>query len=73
MAKLTKEQRDKLPDSAFAIPEKRKWPIFDRGHAIAALTRIEYGLKKGWITKREYEIVKKKAHDVLEREKNKEE
>ncbi len=36
MAKLTTEERNDLPDSAFAIPEDRAYPIQDKGHAQSA-------------------------------------
>lgn len=32
MAKLTTKQRNKLPSSAFAEPEDRKYPINDQSH-----------------------------------------
>jgi hypothetical protein len=40
MAKLNKERRDALPDSAFAIPEKRAYPVQDKGHAQAAVGEV---------------------------------
>jgi hypothetical protein len=48
MAKLTTEQRNALPDSAFALPEKREYPYrglpggpkSNRAHAIDALARV---------------------------------
>jgi len=40
MAKLTYKQRKRLPDSAFAIPSKRKYPIQDEAHARNALARV---------------------------------
>lgn len=39
MARLTYKERKKLPDSAFALPKKRKYPIFDLSHARNALSR----------------------------------
>ncbi|MEM5853029.1 MAG: hypothetical protein QXG39_02865 [Candidatus Aenigmatarchaeota archaeon] len=39
-AKLTYRQRQRLPDSAFAIPEERKYPIHDIAHARNALARV---------------------------------
>ena len=39
MATLTSKQRDKLPDSAFALPGRR-YPIHDPNHARAALQRV---------------------------------
>lgn len=41
MAKLTTEDRKELPDSEFALPEKREYPIPDHGHAVAALSEVE--------------------------------
>ena len=44
MGILTTKQRGALPDSAFAIPEERKYPIHDKNHARAALARVaEFG------------------------------
>jgi len=40
MARLTAEQRRRLPDSAFAIPERRAYPIHDIEHARNALARV---------------------------------
>lgn len=41
MARLSAAQRRRLPDSAFAIPEDRAYPIEDRGHAQAALGEVK--------------------------------
>jgi len=44
MSVLTTKQREALPDSAFAIPEERKYPIHDKNHARAALAIVaEFG------------------------------
>ena len=40
MAKLTAAARNKLPDSAFAIPSQRKYPINDPSHRQNALARV---------------------------------
>lgn len=40
MARLTYKERKKLPDSAFALPKKRKYPIFDLSHARNALSKV---------------------------------
>lgn len=40
MAELTAAARKRLPDSAFAIPEDRAYPIHDREHASNALSRV---------------------------------
>lgn len=39
MARLKARARRKLPASAFAYPGKRAYPIHDRAHARAALSR----------------------------------
>jgi len=40
LGKLKSKTRKKLPDSSFAIPSKRKYPIHDRSHAANALARV---------------------------------
>ncbi len=35
------DQRDDLPDSAFAFPKERKEPITDAGHVRSALARFD--------------------------------
>lgn len=40
MAKLTYEQREDLPPSAFVYPDERKYPIHDLAHARNALARV---------------------------------
>ena len=70
MTKLTKKERDALPDSAFALPGRR-FPIHDETHARAALSLAPRALKKKHITKAEYDIVVRKAHKVLEKSNDK--
>ncbi len=50
MAKLTSKQRDKLSSKEFALPEQRKYPIFDRRHAINAKARAQQQYDKGHIS-----------------------
>jgi hypothetical protein len=40
MAKLTTDERKKLPDSTFALPAERAYPIPDQSHAQNALSRV---------------------------------
>jgi hypothetical protein len=40
MALLTTKKRNSLPESSFAIPEDRAYPIHDRAHARNALARV---------------------------------
>ena len=58
MAELTEEERAKLPDSAFADPEKRAYPIQDEEQARAALARVkQHGAKD------EQKKVARKVHE----------
>ncbi len=44
MSKLSYSKRKRMKSSSFAIPEKRKYPIPDKSHAINALARVsQYG------------------------------
>lgn len=56
--RLTKAQRDKLPRSAFAWPERRLFPIHDRTHAQIALPRLHALYKRGYLTDGEYRYVR---------------
>lgn len=38
--KLTPEQIAALPDEAFAIPERREYPVDDKARAIDSLSRV---------------------------------
>ncbi len=41
MAKLSSEERNKLPESAFAFPRQRKEPLVDAHHVQEALARFD--------------------------------
>ena len=64
MSKLSTAQRNKLPDSAFALPGRR-YPIPDAAHARNALARAKEMLDRGQLSHAEYEIVVRKAKEVL--------
>jgi phage-related protein len=38
--RMSSLRRSDLPDSAFALPDIRKYPIQDRKHALVALARV---------------------------------
>lgn len=40
MGRLTAKQRNALPDSAFAIPSRRAYPINDKAHRDNAKARV---------------------------------
>lgn len=41
MADLSTKARNRLPDSSFAVPSERKFPIENRGHAANAEARAQ--------------------------------
>jgi len=44
MAKLTTRGRKRIKKENFALPKERRYPIYDRSHAINALARVaQYG------------------------------
>jgi hypothetical protein len=65
MAELDAEKRDKLPDKAFAEPEKRAYPIEDKAHARNAKARASQAVKAGRMSKAEEKRIDKKADAVL--------
>ena len=67
MAELTAEKRDKLPDKAFAEPDKRAYPIEDKAHARNAKARAGQAVKAGRMSKAEEKRIDKKADAVLKK------
>lgn len=65
MAKLTAARRDNLPKSEFAGPG-RSYPIPDRSHAANAKARAKQMLKRGLMSKAQYEKIVAKANRKLE-------
>lgn len=64
MAALTTKQRNALPTSSFAMPDKRAYPIQDESHARNALARVsQYGNPKEKSVVRK--AVKSKWGDLL--------
>jgi hypothetical protein len=65
MAELDAKKRDKLPDKAFAEPDKRAYPIEDKAHARNAKARASQAVKAGRMSKAEETRIDKKADAVL--------
>lgn len=68
MAKLTEDQRDKLPDSVFALPG-RKYPVEDKAHARNAKARAAQQVKAGNLSKADQKKIDAKADKVLRKKK----
>lgn len=64
MAKLTTAARNKLPNSAFAGPD-RSFPVNDKSHAANAKARASEMEKKGKISKSTEEKIDAKANRKL--------
>jgi hypothetical protein len=67
VAQLTSKERNKLPKSAFGEPGARKFPMEDRGHAIAAKSRAKQQENRGALSKGAYEAIVTKANRKLGR------
>jgi hypothetical protein len=67
VAELSAGQRDKLPDKAFAEPEKRAYPIEDKAHARNAKARASQAVKAGKMSKAEETRIDRKAEVVLKK------
>ncbi len=67
MAELNTDKRDKLPDKAFAEPDKRAYPIEDKAHARNAKARASQAQKAGRMSKAEEKRIDSKADAVLKK------
>lgn len=67
MAKLTAKARKKIPAGKFAlhVDGKGKYPVEDKGHAQAALSRASEELGKGNLSPSQAAKVKHAAYHVL--------
>ena len=65
VGKLTADKRNKLPSTAFGIPENRSYPMPDPSHAKNAKARAKVALRKGTLSQRDFERVVRKADRVI--------
>ena len=65
VAKLTTNQRNKLPKSEFALPGERKYPVNDASHAANAKARAQQQFNKGNISRSELKKIDAKANKKL--------
>jgi len=68
MAKLTTKQRNKLPASKFAGPD-RSYPVEDKSHAANAKARASQAVNAGRMSKSEEGRIDAKANKVLKKKK----
>ncbi len=77
MAELRAKKRASVPRKRFGLPEKAQspdakkesgnYPMPDRKHAANAKARAKQQLKKGKLSKVEYERIVKKADRILDK------
>jgi hypothetical protein len=65
MAELDPAHRNKLPQSRFAEPDKRAYPIEDESHARNAKARASQAVEAGRMSKAEADSIDRKADKVL--------
>lgn len=65
MTTLTTKTRNRLPDSDFAEPEKRAYPIEDKAHARNAKARASQAVNAGRMPASEKKRIDRKADAVL--------
>jgi hypothetical protein len=65
VAKLTAKKRNKLPDSAFAGPD-RSYPVFDKSHAANAKARATQMVNKGKLSESSKAKIDAKANRILD-------
>lgn len=65
MTKLTSKARNKMPDSEFALPESRSYPVNDKPHARNAKARASQMEAKGKLSPAQKAQVDAKADKVL--------
>jgi len=68
MAKLTAKQRNNLPVSEFAGPDK-SYPVNDRSHAANAKARAEQQYEKGNLSKAERDKIDARANKKMGKKK----
>lgn len=68
MSKLTKEERDSLPDDDFGLPEKRAYPVDTKARARNAKACATQELERGLLTPEERNEIDQAADRKLQEE-----
>ena len=67
MAKLDAAERKEIPTREFGLPGKRKYPMQDRGHQIAAKGRATQMVKRGKLSASSAAKIREQANRMLEK------
>lgn len=65
MVQLSSGARNELPKSKFALPEKKKYPIEDKAHAVNAKARATQQYNKGNLSAGALAEIRAKANKKL--------
>lgn len=65
--KLNAKQRKSIPSGEFGLPAERKYPIPDKGHAVAAKSRATQQEAKGNLTPAQKATIDRKANAKLDK------
>jgi hypothetical protein len=65
MGKLSQQQRDRLPSHVYGLPDKRAYPMPDRGHAEYAIKVAAIQHSRGNLSSEQYAAIHAKAMNVL--------
>lgn len=71
MAKLTTEERKKIPKKEFGLPGERKYPMENKAHAINAKARATQMEKKGKLSESSKKKIDAKANKIINKGKKK--
>jgi hypothetical protein len=71
MAKLSAKQRGKMPSDEFGLPDKKAYPMPDKGHAGNAKARASQAVNAGRMSKSTEQKIDAKANRVLGKRKGK--
>lgn len=63
--KMTAAKRNKLPKTAFGLPDRRAYPMPDPAHAKNAKARAQQQYNKGNLSKKDLAKVDRKADRVI--------
>jgi hypothetical protein len=67
MPTLDEQDRDRLKDSQFGLPEERKYPMPDESHARNAKARAAQQVEKGNLSKADERKIDRKADSILDK------
>ena len=65
MAKLSSNERNKIPAKEFGLPGERKYPMPDKAHAVNAKARATQMVKRGKLSPSSKDQIDAKANRLI--------